>query len=89
MDDIELGSGSFPPSRITALPILAALVLMLSVLYVGSDLALVTPPGKPGLLGRYDRYRLGEPLTPLVFFPLEQIDRKVRPEAWIVRTRKE
>ena len=69
-------------------PITPALIvlslLLLFVLYVGSYLLLVTPPGKRGLFGPHGRYRAGEPFTPVLFFPLEQIDRKVRPNSWIL-----
>jgi|GEM_PF-5156480 len=68
---------------ITPAIIVSSLVLLFG-LYVGSYLLLVTPPGKPGLFGPHARYRAGEPFTPLFFFPLEQIDRRVRPNSWIL-----
>lgn len=58
-------------------------VLFVLALYLGSYCALVTPPGKPGLFGRYDVYRAGEPWTNFLFYPLEQIDRRWRPKKWI------
>ncbi len=71
--------------------ILAIVVLLLvPVMYVASYVALVTPRatlvpvtgslGEEGLLV-YD-YRCGRGYTSLFFWPLEQIDRKVRPGAW-------
>lgn len=68
-------------------PIFAAVLLLLPVLYVGSYLALVTP-GDEGLNvyinhGSWDYpYRFGGRVSAIVFWPLEQIDRKVRREAW-------
>jgi hypothetical protein len=79
--------------RRSAAPIIAAVLLLLPVLYVGSYLALVTPQlrtmtvvhqtpyGQMDEL-RYTHYRIGEKTPELVFWPLEQIDRRVRPAAW-------
>jgi len=78
----------------SAAPILAAVLLLLPVLYVGSYLALVTPGkvrftkavnvGASTYQGGvfYETYRYGGTWAERVFWPLEQIDRKVRPEAW-------
>lgn len=74
-------------------PLLVALVLLLlPVLYVGSCLALVvpeggtlqgkTPDGQIVTVNLGTRYRLKPSWAERVFWPLEQIDRKVRPEAW-------
>ncbi|WP_425615730.1 hypothetical protein NA78x_005661 [Anatilimnocola sp. NA78] len=65
--------------------IVAIVLLLLPLLYVGSYLALVNPrarnipvPG-PDLSNHYGRAsRWGE----WVYWPLEQIDRKVRPGPW-------
>jgi hypothetical protein len=71
----------------TAAPILAALAIML-VLYVGSYLALVWPDRlRYALLDSrwevFPRYRYGtESWAGMVYWPLEQIDRKIRPEQW-------
>jgi hypothetical protein len=70
-----------------AAPIVAAILLLLSVLYVGSYLALVVPGSKPRsvndfLARRGTPYRWGGKTSAKVFWPLEQIDRKVRPGAW-------
>jgi hypothetical protein len=65
-----------------------ALVVML-LLYVGSYLVLVTPKGywlsapRPdGLHGFPVHYWWIDPRAGVVFWPLEQIDRRVRPDAW-------
>ena len=78
-------------------PLIVALVLLiLPVIYVGSYLALVVPHGRwayDGLIlnsGRVTHYRnlrnvsrhRRKELTEILFWPLEQIDRRVRPEAW-------
>jgi hypothetical protein len=68
--------------------ILAIVLLLLPVLYVGSYFALVVPGGwirsEPGFTGVFRRvyYRWGVDSAHKVFWPLEQIDRKVRPRAW-------
>jgi hypothetical protein len=66
-----------------AAPIFAALMVLLPVLYVGTYLALV----KPGLTISYGNrppspYRCGGELAETFFWPLEQIDRRLRPSAW-------
>jgi hypothetical protein len=71
-------------------PIIAVALLILPSLYVGSYLALVIPKGKTVFVPangtpylRIDHYRVGnETWLPRLFWPLEQIDRKVRPGAW-------
>lgn len=66
---------------------IAAIVLLLPLMYVGSYLALVTPSGtwlhpfEPKLMMRVD-YRLGAHRVAWIFWPLEQLDRKMRPRAW-------
>jgi hypothetical protein len=75
--------------------ILAIVLLLLPVLYMGSYLALVVPGGQWALdgfmnSGRVVHYRNLTDVSPrkrmevteVVFWPLEQIDRKVRPGAW-------
>jgi hypothetical protein len=70
--------------------IVAIALLLLPVLYAGSYLALVEPEGvyhvcmsgnssARSLMGHYRFY---SPITDKVFWPLEQVDRKVRPGAW-------
>jgi len=69
-------------------PIVAAVRLLLPVLYVGSYLALVTPSGytlNRGYLGTISypkHYRFAEPWCEKVFWPMEQIDRRLRPTSW-------
>jgi len=70
--------------------IVAIVLLLLPVLYVGSYLALVVPAGvqHPGPTQAFstpvifDNYRCGGSWSDRLFWPLEQIDRKVRPGAW-------
>jgi hypothetical protein len=67
-----------------AAPIIAAILLLLPVLYVGSYLALVTPC-RTFVHGKWTvtfNYRIFSWRLPVLYYPLEQIDRKVRPEAW-------
>lgn len=59
--------------------IVAIVLLILPVLYAGSYLALVRPEGS--VLFVYP-YQYGEAWSARIFWPLEQIDRKVRPGAW-------
>ena len=74
--------------------IIAILVLLLPVLYVGSYLALVDPPRTSHNAVRremwdvanyrgqqYWRGRAGDVMETL-FWPIEQIDRKLRPKIW-------
>jgi hypothetical protein len=70
--------------------IVAIVLLLLPVLYLGSYFALVVPRsvlvpitgpiGESGFLVRH--YRYGGDWAERAFWPLEQIDRKVRPRAW-------
>jgi hypothetical protein len=67
-------------------PIIAAVLLLLPVLYVGSYLALVHPEprivrlrfAQPSII----HYRIDSAWPARFFWPLEQFDRKVRPGAW-------
>ena len=70
-------------------PIIAAVLLLLPMLYVGSYLALVTPGGTPFVIApkgqpvtAWANYRAYPDVSAVVFWPLEQIDRRVRPDAW-------
>jgi hypothetical protein len=79
-----------------AAPIIAAILLLLPVLYVGSYLALVVPGGIPrqgigsvngivvSSISHDNHYRIARDKAEWFFWPLEQIDRKVRPGAWEV-----
>jgi hypothetical protein len=70
-------------------PIVAAVLLLLPVLYVGSYLALVVPQGrmvmetKPNIHFKIYQYRFGGEFPHYFYWPLQQIDRKVRPAAWV------
>ena len=69
-------------------PLIVAIVLLfLPVLYVGSYLVLVDPGDfdkaiDRGLEGRSMHYRMGGRWIGSFYWPLEQIDRKIRPKAW-------
>ncbi len=75
-------------------PLIGAIVLLLlPMLYVGSYLALVMPEGQViyeseileslGYGTATDiHYRAGGALAGRFFWPLEQVDRRVRPGAW-------
>jgi hypothetical protein len=68
-------------------PILVAVLLLLPVLYLGSYIALVDPyvdsdrPIASFVGGNYN-YRYGGRMTPRFFWPIEQIDRQLRPHMW-------
>jgi hypothetical protein len=70
-------------------PLIAALLLLLPALYLGCYCALVKPFHRSKWLGAngtlqidVEHYRWGGKVSANVFWPLEQIDRQVRPEAW-------
>jgi hypothetical protein len=70
-------------------PIIAAILLLLPVLYVGSYLALVDPmvSSTAPLMTVLTRkgssdYRAFGNIAPIAFWPLEQIHRKLRPNVW-------
>ena len=66
--------------------IVAIVLLLLPVLYVGSYLALVNPNGFAFATDqnriRTSYYRLGGELSEWVYMPLETIDRFLRPGRW-------
>ena len=74
----------------TAPLIIAIAVLILPLLYVGSYVALVKPRAafestmvQPGMRTvRFTHYRIGKGHVDWFFWPLEHIDRKMRPAAW-------
>ncbi len=71
---------------------LAIALLLLPTLYLGSYFALVVPRGIPKQLDSIDPYsykdllwshnRVANDFLEIVFWPLERIDRKLRPDAW-------
>jgi hypothetical protein len=74
-------------------PLIVAIVLLvLPVQYVGSYLALVIPGGQFDVTIMHEgraiktypeaAYRMGGSFAKKVFWPVEQIDRQVRPGAW-------
>lgn len=81
--------------RSSAAPIFAAILLLLPVLYIGSYFALVIPAGKlpkstiaaslfasPQGIIQVSHYRLMPAFAARFYWPLEQLDRKLRPKAW-------
>lgn len=83
------GTYAMKPTRSPA-PLIAALLLLLPLLYVGSYLALVTPPQSSMTAWRraswsVPNYRIGGragDVLETVFYPLQRIDRRLRPAAW-------
>lgn len=77
-----------PPKGSSVVPIAIAILLLLPTLYVGSYLLLVWPDAfRYHLLDSrfevFPKYRYGtESWAGSVYWPLEQIDRKVRPDEW-------
>jgi len=81
-----------PTTRFAA-PILAAVLLLLvATVYVGSYLAIVSPQARIAVYNGptpahhfpyLTHYRFGDAWAPLVFWPLEQVDRRLRAKAWI------
>jgi hypothetical protein len=77
-------------------PVIAAVLLLLPVLYVASYLALVVPDGieivtyyrstdpQYPIMGdvRYVNYRIASGVCDKVFWPLERLDRTLRPAKW-------
>jgi len=75
-----------------AAPIIAAVLLLFPMLYAGSYLALVWPDKErldmADSRGGVPTYRYGtETWAWRVYWPLEQIDRHVRPAAWTAWSR--
>lgn len=78
-------------------PIISAVLLLLPVLYIGSYFAIVVPSVQKYVTGRKKlrvgnsqtvtrrlyQYRCGGDWAERFFWPLEHIDRNVRPEAWV------
>jgi len=76
-------------------PLTATVVLLLLLLlYVGSYLAMVLPDGRTVMRSNFvdpetlegdfswSNYRFGYPLSDRIFWPLELLDRRVRPGTW-------
>lgn len=63
-------------------------LLILPVAYVGSYFAIVVPGALIAQPTRYTpyvhptNYRVGDEWSRAIFWPLEQLDRKLRPQAW-------
>ena len=75
--------------RRSAAPIIAAVLLLLPVLYVESYFALVVPrgidqpePADPWAIPPEVHYRVGGTVSATIFAPLEAVDRRLRPDAW-------
>ena len=70
--------------------IVAVVLLLLPLLYVGSYLALVVPKGRTVKVNSCVRieyiYRVNDlTFVPRFYWPLEQLDQKVRQDAWGTR----
>ncbi|QDU31237.1 hypothetical protein ETAA8_63900 [Anatilimnocola aggregata] len=78
------------PNNRSAAPIIAG-ILLLAILYVGSYLALVVPEGhmvignvtSRGAIATPEHYRFGSQFFSIFFLPIEQLDRRMRPGAWV------
>ncbi|WP_254513203.1 hypothetical protein [Anatilimnocola floriformis] len=66
--------------------IFAIVLLLLPVLYVVSYLALVRPTAFYSSVGGHP-YRMGGEYAERVFWPLEQADRRVRPNSWLAEAK--
>src|SRR5689334_22321575 len=82
--------------KISAAPVIAAILLLLPILYVVSYLVLVVPAGTSQSRGvavlngqilqqfaNSEHYRWQAEKAAVLYWPLEQMDRKLRPSAWI------
>jgi hypothetical protein len=67
--------------------VVAIFMLLLPVIYVGSYFALVVPEGKNIWGSPSIHYRWGERKLEPVYYPLEQLDRRMRPLAWQPRSK--
>jgi hypothetical protein len=68
-----------------ALLTIGIVLVVTLVLYVGAYLALLLPPPQAYndyLARRWSNYRYGGRIVEWAFWPLEQIDRKLRPQKW-------
>jgi hypothetical protein len=64
-------------------PLFVAIVLLvLPVLYVVSYLALVKPRGVLANAGSAGCYRIGGEFSATLYWPLEKVDRQLRPRDW-------
>jgi hypothetical protein len=75
--------------RGSSLPLLAALLLLLPLIYVGAYAALLTPAPRLGMCRdgicrerRWPAYRLGGDTAAKVFWPLYNADRQLRQVYW-------
>ncbi|WP_425614601.1 hypothetical protein NA78x_004474 [Anatilimnocola sp. NA78] len=82
---------SHMPTTRSAPPLLAALLvtISISIAYIGSYFAMVVPEGvfgEPSPLDGFQfyegRYRFGAEWAESFYWPLEQMDRQLRQEAW-------
>ena len=64
-------------------PILAAALLLLQILYIGSYFALVLPnPLEQALADVSGTYRFGGPFAEAFFWPVQRVDQELRPHTW-------
>lgn len=67
--------------------VVAICMLLLPVIYVGSYFALVLPEGTNTWRSTPIHYRWGERKLEPVYYPIEQLDRRMRPLAWQPRAK--
>lgn len=67
--------------RPSYVPVLIAVVLSLPIVYSLAYFALVLPGGKWSGV-KTEHYRLGSGYAEHAFWPLEQLDRRLRPRQW-------
>ena len=74
--------------RKSPLWVVVVMLVLVPILYVGSYLAIVLLSAilvpVTGQRGSYDirHYRLGGDYAEAIYWPLEQLDRRVRPHSW-------
>ncbi|WP_254513825.1 hypothetical protein [Anatilimnocola floriformis] len=76
--------------EVRALIFVVVAILLLPTVYVASYLALAAKPSRSFrrlptgecTARMTSRYRYGEPITKKIYWPLEQIDRALRPKVW-------
>jgi hypothetical protein len=66
--------------RSMLVPVVAAVLLALMLVYLGGYLVLVNP--QLAQRGVKYPYRFGREYSTAIFWPLEQLDRRIRPNAW-------
>ena len=64
-------------------PILAAVILLLPILYIGSYFAIVLPnPLEKALADVSGTYRFGGQFAEAFYWPVQRVDQELRPHTW-------